>query len=82
MTSKILKNALEHRLEEFVLGDRDIVVLKGIPLSLLVDNLQPINLEDICKDKISYLFTNIYKLTSIFNNSFSSFIFSKGFATS
>ena len=60
MTSKILKNALEHRLEEFVLGDRDIVVLKGIPLSLLVDNLQPINLEDICKDKISYLFTNIY----------------------
>lgn len=60
MTSKILKNALEHRLEEFVLGDRDIVVLKGIPLSLLVDNLQPINLEDICKDKISYLFTKIY----------------------
>lgn len=61
MISKILKNMIKQRLEKIELGDNDVVVLKGIPLSLLVDDVQPINLEDICEDKISYLFMNIHK---------------------
>ena len=60
MTSNIIKNAIDKKLAELNLGEKDIIVLQGIPLSLFVDTIQPINLEDICEDKMSYMFMNIY----------------------
>ena len=60
MASNIIKNAIDKKLAELNLGEKDIIVLKGIPLSLFVDTIQPIKLEDICEDKMSYMFMNIY----------------------
>ena len=60
MANNIIKNAIDKKLAELNLGEKDIIVLKGIPLSLFVDAIQPIKLEDICEDKMSYMFMNIY----------------------
>ncbi len=58
--ANIIKNAIERRLNALNLDEKDIVVLKGIPLSLLVDEIEPIDLEKICEDKMSYLFEHIH----------------------
>ncbi len=60
MSSNLLKNAINEQIEKLNIGDKDIVVLKGIPLSLLVPDITPIDLEKICENKMGYLFEQIY----------------------
>lgn len=54
MPNKIIQNKVRKKIEEVVNKDNSIIVLKGIPMSI-VDGSTDINIEGVIKNKLSYL---------------------------
>lgn len=58
MYNEVIRNAVTDKTRELI-GDKSIVVLKGIPLSLLESQVDKVNLGDVVSDKLNY-FMSVY----------------------
>lgn len=61
MTNTILINRIKQKIKEIELDEKSIIVLKGIPISVVDNTIEKINLSQIIENKLGYfmkIFTN------------------------
>lgn len=60
MVNEVIANCIKNKLNKLDIGDNAIVVLKGIPLPIVDESVDKINLEDIIANKLGY-FMSIFE---------------------
>ena len=54
MASSVLINSIKNRIEELSVSENSIIVLKGIPMSVVSPESEVASVEDVIKNKLSY----------------------------
>lgn len=60
MVNEVIAKCIKNKLNNLDIGDNAIIVLKGIPLPIVDDSVDKINLEDIIANKLGY-FMSIFE---------------------
>ena len=60
MANSIIKRSITDKLNSIKKSENEIIVLKGIPISVVDSEINDIDIEKITKDKMGYYFSNIY----------------------
>ena len=59
MSNTVIINKIQEKISEIEVDEKSIVVLKGIPISVVGDSVDKINLSDVIEDKMGY-FMSVY----------------------
>ena len=54
MASSVLINSIKNRIEELSVSENSIIVLKGIPMSVVSPESEVASVEEVIKNKLSY----------------------------
>ena len=54
MANRVIENSIREKIEQLSVENNSIIVLKGIPLSAVDDNLRRIDLSDVVTNKLGY----------------------------
>ena len=54
MTNRVIVNCIREKIESLNIGNDAIIVLKGIPLSIVDDTVGGVNLSDVVSNKLGY----------------------------
>lgn len=61
MSNRVIANCITHKLAKLNITTDTIVVLKGIPISIVDPSIKKVNLSDIVANKLSYFMSVVGK---------------------